>query len=389
MVSISWQRNLYTIFVAELIVIMGFSFVIPFMPLFIQQVGNFTNEEAAFWAGFANAAGGIAMFFSAPLWGIVADRWGRKPMVLRAMFGASVILALTGLAPNIAYVVGLRFALGLVSGTVAAASALVATVTPRDKISFAMGLLMMAVFSGTTMGPLFGGLAADRNVTEGAARKLDAVRRGEHDAGLILLEHDHSDSVPALIGILQQGHHRALSGLHAFGDGHRPGGIDDEEHQVGGLAHADLAVVVVGAQRQGWASLVLARLLKGSRCAQRGVEGQVGGIAGRRRGLNVAATLTVGAGLAAPPAARARQAVKRGVKAAGVEFLSRGDLAAALPPAPLRRPLGDSLQGWLLCGLSIRVGEGVLGFSLPGQFFFAPAGSRSSPASSLSSSSLG
>jgi len=157
----SWRRNLYAIFLAEFIVIMGFSFVNPFMPLFIQELGAFTNQQAAFWAGMATSASGIAMFFSAPLWGIVADRWGRKPMVLRAMFGAGVVLALVGLAPNIYYVVALRFAQGLLSGTVAAASALVAASAPRNKMPFAMGLLMVAVFMGSSFGPLAGGFIAD------------------------------------------------------------------------------------------------------------------------------------------------------------------------------------------------------------------------------------
>ena len=140
---------------------MGFSFVTPFMPLFIQELGAFTTQQAAFWAGMATSATGIAMFFSAPLWGIVADRWGRKPMVLRAMFGAGVVLALVGLAPNIYYVVALRFTQGLLSGTVAAASALVAASTPRNKMPFAMGLLMVAVFGGQSFGPLAGGFIAD------------------------------------------------------------------------------------------------------------------------------------------------------------------------------------------------------------------------------------
>jgi len=148
-------------FVAEFIVIMGFSFVNPFMPLFIQELGAFTNQQAAFWAGIATSASGIAMFFSAPLWGIVADRWGRKPMVLRAMFGAGIVLALVGLAPNIYLVITLRFVQGLFSGTVAAASALVAASTPRNKMPFAMGLLMVAVFTGQSFGPLMGGFAAD------------------------------------------------------------------------------------------------------------------------------------------------------------------------------------------------------------------------------------
>jgi len=161
MTSESWQKNLYAMFIAEFIVIVGFSFVNPFMPLFIQELGNFTNQKAAFWAGIATSASGIAMFFSAPLWGIAADRWGRKPMVLRAMFGAGTVLALVGLAPNIYFVIALRFAQGLLSGTVAAASALVAASTPRNKIPFAMGLLMVAVFTGTSLGPIIGGFTAD------------------------------------------------------------------------------------------------------------------------------------------------------------------------------------------------------------------------------------
>ena len=161
MASESWRKNLYTIFVAEFIVVAGFSFVNPFLPLFLQELGDLTNQQAAFWAGIATSATGITMFFSAPLWGILADRWGRKPMVLRAMFGAGVVLALIGLAPNVYCVVALRFVQGLLSGTVAAASALVAASTPRDKMPFAMGLLMVAIFAGSSFGPLAGGFMAD------------------------------------------------------------------------------------------------------------------------------------------------------------------------------------------------------------------------------------
>jgi len=161
MASESWRKNLYTIFVAEFIVVAGFSFVNPFLPLFLQELGDLTNQQAAFWAGIATSLGGIAMFFIAPIWGILADRWGRKPMVLRAMFGAGVVLALIGLAPNIYYVIALRFVQGLLSGTVAAASALVAASTPRDKMPFAMGLLMVAIFAGSSFGPLAGGFMAD------------------------------------------------------------------------------------------------------------------------------------------------------------------------------------------------------------------------------------
>ncbi len=158
----SWKRNLYTIFIAELVVIMGFSFVVPFLPLYIQETGKFTTAEAAFWAGIAASSASLAMFLSSPIWGILADRWGRKPMVLRAMFGGGIVIILTGLVHNIYAIIGLRFLQGLLSGTVAAASALVATTTPRDKLPYAMGLLMVAVFGGNTFGPLIGGVLADR-----------------------------------------------------------------------------------------------------------------------------------------------------------------------------------------------------------------------------------
>jgi DHA1 family multidrug resistance protein-like MFS transporter len=162
MVSESWRKNLYLIFVTEFVVIMAFSFVNPFLPLFIQELGDFNNKQAAFWAGIALGGGGLAMFLSSPVWGIIADRWGRKPMVLRAMFGASVILALMGIVSNVYAFIALRCSQGLLAGTVAAASALVAADTPRNKIPFAMGLIMLAIFGGSSFGPFLGGFLADK-----------------------------------------------------------------------------------------------------------------------------------------------------------------------------------------------------------------------------------
>jgi len=161
MASEPWQRNLYVMFVAEFFVIMGFSFVAPFMPLFVQELGNFNGNEAAMWSGIAIGISGISLFLSGPFWGIIADRWGRKPMVLRAMFGSAIVRILAGLSPNVYFFVVLRFIQGLLSGTVPAASALVTASTPRNKTAFAMGLLMVAVFTGNTIGPSFGGFVAD------------------------------------------------------------------------------------------------------------------------------------------------------------------------------------------------------------------------------------
>jgi DHA1 family multidrug resistance protein-like MFS transporter len=159
--SVSYRKNLTVIFVAEFLAIMSFGFATSFQPLFIQQLGNFDNAQASFWAGVASGGGGIAMFLSAPVWGVIADRWGRKPMVLRALFGAAVLSALLGLVSNIYLFVALRWLQGLLAGTVAAASALVAADAPRHRLPFAMGLLMLAIYSGNSLGPFLGGFLAD------------------------------------------------------------------------------------------------------------------------------------------------------------------------------------------------------------------------------------
>lgn len=156
-----WRRNLYIIFAVEFLVLMSFSFAGPFMPMLIKSMGQFTERQAAFWTGIASAVSGLGMFITAPIWGIIADRWGRKLMVLRAMFGIAAVAALTALAPNVYWLVILRGVTGLFSGSIAAASALVASSTPREKIPFAMGILMVASYGGNVFGPLIGGVMAD------------------------------------------------------------------------------------------------------------------------------------------------------------------------------------------------------------------------------------
>lgn len=157
----NWRRNLYAIFIAQFFVMVGFNFVGPFIALYIQQLGDFSNREAAFWTGMITAGLGVALFVSGPVWGIIADRWGRKSQLLRAQFCTALIMAGMALAPNVYWVLGLRILQGLFSGTMTAAQAMVASSAPREKIPFALGLLNAAVFAGSTTGPLIGGTMAD------------------------------------------------------------------------------------------------------------------------------------------------------------------------------------------------------------------------------------
>ena len=157
----SWRVTLYAAWVAQLISIMGFSFVMPFFPFYVQTLGITNPREVPMWAGLLTTAGGISMTAFAPLWGMVADRYGRKLMVQRAMFGGAVIMALMGAVSNVHQLLVLRFIQGAVTGTVPASIALVSSVTPKDRMGYSLGLMQMAVFTGASVGPWVGGVLAD------------------------------------------------------------------------------------------------------------------------------------------------------------------------------------------------------------------------------------
>ena len=133
----------------------------PFLPFFLEDLGTTSFESQAIWSGVINAGGALVMAVSAPIWGIVADRYGRKPMVLRAMFFGSLTIGLMSFATSPWHLLILRFFEGGFTGTVAASTTLVASTTPKARMGFALGMMRTAVFAGASIGPLFGGLLAD------------------------------------------------------------------------------------------------------------------------------------------------------------------------------------------------------------------------------------
>lgn len=156
-----WQRNLIVISLAELIAISGFTVFMPFMPYYVQELGVIRLEEVEFWSGLLLTSQAVVMAAAAPLWGSLADRYGRKIMVLRAMLGGSVVVALMGFAQNVGQLVVLRAFQGALTGTVPAATTLVASSAPPERRGYSLGLLQMAIYLGASVGPLLGGLIAD------------------------------------------------------------------------------------------------------------------------------------------------------------------------------------------------------------------------------------
>ncbi len=159
--QVSWKRNLAVIWVAQFFSIMAFSFSLPILPLFVRDLGVADAGRAAFWSGVAIGMMGLGSFLTGPVWGVLGDRYGRKPNMLRALYCTSGMLVVTGLSANIYQLVVFRFITGLVSGIWPTAMALVASQTPRERMGFSMGLLLMAIFSGVTLGPLVGGFLSN------------------------------------------------------------------------------------------------------------------------------------------------------------------------------------------------------------------------------------
>src|SRR6266550_5915530 len=161
-VPVNWRRNLAALWLAELTAILGFSFAFPFLPLFLHRELHIRNgPELAFWSGIAAGTTGFALALTSPIWGRLADRYGRKPMLVRAMIGGGISVGLMGLAQSALQLTVLRGVQGASSGTVAAATALVATETPAPHLAWALGILSSAISLGSAVGPAAGGLAAN------------------------------------------------------------------------------------------------------------------------------------------------------------------------------------------------------------------------------------
>lgn len=155
--SESWQRILWVSWVAQILAIVGFSFVYPFLPLYVQHLGVHDQHQVLIWSGALYGGTTVAMTIFAPLWGSLADRYGRKMMVVRAMGSGAVLIFLMIFVRNPAELLILRILQGALTGSVAASQALVSSAVPRERLGFAMGLMQTALFTGNSIGPLVGG----------------------------------------------------------------------------------------------------------------------------------------------------------------------------------------------------------------------------------------
>jgi len=155
-----WQKNLYSLWFAQLIAAMGLSMIIPFLPFYLRELGVTGGEAVKIWSGLIFSAPFMVSAFLQPVWGILGDRRGRKPMVVRAMLGLALANFLMGFAQSAPQLLILRFFQGSLAGFVAPSLALMASCTPKEKTGQSLGTLQSALVTGMIVGPLLGGVLA-------------------------------------------------------------------------------------------------------------------------------------------------------------------------------------------------------------------------------------
>jgi DHA1 family multidrug resistance protein-like MFS transporter len=158
---IDWRRNLAVLWICQVLSLVGFSFALPFTPLYIKEMGVTDPESLRLWSGLLMAGSGFSMAVMMPIWGMLSDRLGRKPMTLRANLAGALLVFAMGLVRSPGLLLVLRILQGAFTGTVTANLTLVVSNTPEERIGFAIGIMNSAVFAGNAVGPLLGGYIAD------------------------------------------------------------------------------------------------------------------------------------------------------------------------------------------------------------------------------------
>src|SRR5438552_13984871 len=155
---VGWERTAWIAATTQFFTLIGFRLGLPFLPMYIQSLGVTERAQVAIWSGVISGSAALTMAVLAPVWGVLADRFGRKPMLIRSMLGGAVVIAAMGFVGDVWQLLAVRLVQGAVTGSQAAAAALVAASTPAHQVGFALGLISTAVQVGNTIGPVIGGV---------------------------------------------------------------------------------------------------------------------------------------------------------------------------------------------------------------------------------------
>lgn len=156
-----WQRTLWAMVGIQFVMTAAINFLSPIIPLMLPRLGVETTEGIDIWSGVITGATSFVAAFASPVWGRVADRYGRKLSLLRSSFAIAVFTALMGLSVNVWQFFAARAVMGAFAGFSSAAIALVASQAPERRLGYALGWLSSGQLVGSLIGPVIGGVLAD------------------------------------------------------------------------------------------------------------------------------------------------------------------------------------------------------------------------------------
>lgn len=156
-----WRTNLAICVFGSFTTLVSLSMLLPFLPLYVRQLGVDSTSAVVQWSGVAFGVTFLGTALTAPIWGQLADRYGRKPMLVRAAVGMAVVMSTIGLAQNVYELVALRFAAGLIGGYASASIVMIGTQAPPERSGWALGMLSTGVLAVNLVGPLIGGILPD------------------------------------------------------------------------------------------------------------------------------------------------------------------------------------------------------------------------------------
>lgn len=156
-----WRRTLWTMVAVQFTMSVAFSIVQPVMPLFLPDLGIGSAAAVDLWAGVLQASTSFVAIFTAPFWGNLSDRYGRKLMVLRSTLGIAIFTGLMGLAQTPWQMLALRSGMGALAGFSSASVVMVATQVPEKRMGYSLGWMSTGQLVGSLIGPLIGGAIAD------------------------------------------------------------------------------------------------------------------------------------------------------------------------------------------------------------------------------------
>ncbi len=157
----AWRRNQYVMVATVFVVFTGFAFVLPFLPLYVRELGVPDEEGATLWAGVLIGVAPLLAGLLAPVWGRLADRYGQKGIAVKALVAYVILLALSAGVKDVFELLALRVGIGLFGGIGPLGLAMATSLAPREETGRAVGMIQAAQILSAAVGPFAGGFLAD------------------------------------------------------------------------------------------------------------------------------------------------------------------------------------------------------------------------------------